>query len=136
MVIILQSAGCIGGIPNESQDNLPVSEFIIGKWRSERENSDIYGTYHEEFFIKFINNEKLLFCNKKPNNSFCAYFEYEEIDEGIFTVENERINGGEWEIVKDGDDLKICIWNDSNCMTFSRDTSKFNFALEVLGKMK
>lgn len=105
IIIILPISGCIDKKEDISKNDLPLPEFIIGKWRSDRDNSDIHGTYHEDFFIKFITKNRLLFCNNQPIEPFCAFLNYTEIDEGKFSVENERMNSGEWKI--DGDDYLV-----------------------------
>ena len=120
----------------EKQKAPQLSEFIIGKWRADRDNANTYGPYHEAFFIKFINKHRLLFCNERPNHSFCDFFNYQEMEEGILFLDNDRILGAEWYVKRNGDDLNICIWNESNCLLFTRDTSNFDFKLEVLGKLR
>jgi len=113
--------------------NTPISEFMRGKWRAERQNSDIYGSYQEEFFVKFINARTLKFCSKEPVEQFCDNFRYTSIMDNLFLVENERTKGGYWTISRNNGNLQICIWEENNCVIFIRDTSKFNLPLEVFG---
>ena len=106
----------------------PVEEmswFMIGKWRAESQETDIHGSYQAEYFVKFINHNKLRFCKDHSPHSFCATFTYELIEDDLYLVENRRAIDGRWWINRRDNDLLICIWNDENCLVFTRDTSLF-----------
>ena len=128
--------GCSDNNNEQTADDISLSEFIIGKWRAENDNQNIYGEYHEEYFIKFINKRRLLFCNKKPIEPFCIFCTYKQIDKNVVFVTNPRMVGGEWFLTKNENELNICLWEENNCLQFTRDASSFDFKLEVFGIMR
>jgi len=105
----------------EPAEEMP--RFMIGKWRAESQETNLHGTYQAEYFVKFINHNKLRFCKDYPSHAFCDTFTYKLIEDDLYLVENRRLIDGRWWINRQDNDLLICIWNDENCLVFTRDTS-------------
>ena len=68
LMIILSISSCnklnAGKVNNA---NIPLSEFVIGNWKSELQSAtDIYGDYQIEYQVEFLNKSKLTFCNRNP----------------------------------------------------------------------
>jgi hypothetical protein len=97
---------------------------MIGKWISGGvQVTDTFGNYHHEYRVEFISESRLKFCDINPSESFCADFNYRLISGKTYLVENDRAKDGHWEISREGDRLLICIWENGNCVLFSRDTT-------------
>ncbi len=131
LLLISQLTGCGNLKENKYDENTPITTFMLGKWRATRQTSDIYGSYQEDNFVKFMKNGKMMYCHREPIEPFCTDFSYRYLGEGLLAIENNRITEGEWVISRKGDDLQICIWNSINCFNFLRDNSGFNILLEV-----
>jgi hypothetical protein len=131
MCILILCTSCIN--KNDSILSESTYEFVKGKWIATRQSTDIYGPYQEQFFVKFINHSSLWFCHKDPIDQFCDKFKYKAITDDLLLVENNRATGGNWKLKIDNDKLDICIWDDTNCITFTRDKSGYKIFLELFG---
>lgn len=125
-------SGCLKSHSILTDTNNSLEEFIKGKWQVNREDWDINGKYQEKRFIKFMNSNTVKYCLHNPTNQFCENFPYTFTSDDKIFIENPRINGGYWKIMRNKENLTICFWGETDCVEFSRDTSKFNFLLEVL----
>jgi len=102
-------------------ENTPLSEFMIGKWKSSKSMSDIDGSFLQEYHLEFLNQNKLKLCIK-TRELFCDDYTYQLISDSTFSIESDRDKRGQWNISRRGDDLWICI-KYSDCLLFTRDDS-------------
>ncbi len=112
LLIIIVFCFTCGGCTESLMQN-EHSEFMIGKWQATQIGYDIYGNYFEEIFIKFSRNGRLLYCRKRPIESFCSFFDYTFLDENLILVKNRRFKSGEWTLSRSGDNLLMLLPRDS-----------------------
>jgi len=125
--LLLSSCNRSDKVPTEHNNpkDILLSDFIIGGWYGETDTVDHHGSYSKEYFIQFIDEKKLSFIVRPSLDSVDgvkAIFTYQFIDEKTLLVENRRAKGGKWYLNRDGENLQICIWSDSSCVNFTRDT--------------
>jgi hypothetical protein len=135
LLIIIVFCFTCGGCTESLMQN-EHSEFMIGKWQATQIGYDIYGNYFEEIFVKFSRYGRLLYCRKRPIESFCSFFDYTFLDENLILVKNRRFKSGERTLSRSGDNLLICFRETLYCEEFTRDNSKFNPLLEVFGILR
>src|SRR3972149_8049743 len=108
-------------------ENIPLSEFMIGKWKGEITIDNGSMIYLAKFQLKFKNKNKLEYCSEYLDNYSCSKHTYHLVRDNIFELENDRGNQ-EWKISRDGDNLLICMSTNpidkDNCnIIFTRDDS-------------
>jgi hypothetical protein len=108
--------------PRDFGSDVPLTEFMLGKWKASQQVTDFFGTHLEEYQVAFMSQSGLEFCIWRPDEPFCAGFTYQLIDENKFKVENERDKGNEWAISRVGDNLLICR-KYGNCLLYTRDNT-------------
>jgi hypothetical protein len=91
-------------------DNVPLNEFIIGKWTSEQiDNSEgTESTYKYE--IEFVNADSVKFVVLSLEGEFLdgATSKYNFVDSNTLFVDNKRIQSGEqWLLERDGQRLIV-----------------------------
>lgn len=133
LMFLFLLSGCANNVPKTYDDTIPITEFMLGKWRATQQVSNLYESYQEKDFVKFGRNGSLKYCNKNPLEPFCANFSYSQIKDDLFQVKNQRLSDGNWWINRNGEKLTVCIWNKENCLEFIRDTSGYNIFLELFG---
>lgn len=134
LFLISQLTGCGNLKENKYDENTPLAAFILGKWRYSQQTTSVLGTYHEEYFVKFGNRGKMMFCHKDPYDTSCSRFAYAYITGNQFSLESKRALRGEWQLKRRGENLEICFLSDiGECYEFTRDTSRYNLFLELLG---
>jgi hypothetical protein len=132
--ILFLLSGCGNTRINNYNENTPITTFILGKWRFSHQINDLTGTYQEEYFVKFGNRGKLMFCHKTPYDTSCGKFVYAHITNNQVSLENKRALNGKWQLERQGDNLEICFLNDiGECYVFTRDISRYNLFLEFFG---
>jgi len=124
LVALLYVSSCINSTELNTnangQDNITLTEFIIGRWEGKEQVSDANGDYYKNYAVDFINNSKLNFIVKSPYDGFSDEFEYRFINDNTLIVENARAKGGEWSVHENGGNLILCIWSNENCLEFTR----------------
>jgi hypothetical protein len=113
--------GCVdNNVQDYSTANTPLPDFIIGTWKSARQeiyNGQVESVYYE---VSFIDKNTLRFIKKSASDGFDDRFEYKFINNNKISVENQRTKNGYWILSQDNDALQICLWADSNCLHFTK----------------
>jgi len=100
-------------------DEVNVStNFLLGKWASEKKVVSGDQVYVEYYQIEFIDGETLRFSKTSPVDGFDEKFNYQFVDSSSLIVENARAKNGKWKINQLDNNLLICIWSENNCLVF------------------
>lgn len=107
-------------------ENVPLSEFMLGKWKGEITVNNGTMIYVTKYQLEFVNESKFELCNEYLNNYGCGEYTYQAISDNMFEVESKRTSG-KWKISRDGNNLLVCMNTNSIdkdiCIPFSRDDS-------------
>jgi hypothetical protein len=136
IIMIFSISGCSTKTNKNGITNIPISEYMVGKWKTSETVTDIYGTHQEFLYIKFMSNQNLQYCNKNPIEPFCTKMTYTHLTDNYFLVENKRLRNGHWQISEKNENLIICMNYTENCREFYRDTTKFNLLREWFGILR
>lgn len=109
-VAALSSCNLASGKQIDIPENVPLNEFIIGKWTSEEiDNSEgKESTYKYE--IEFVDDDSVKFVVLSLEGEFLdgATSKYKFVDSNSIFVDNKRVQGGEqWLLERGGQRLII-----------------------------
>jgi hypothetical protein len=128
-VAAISSCNLVNGKQIDIPDNVPLNEFIIGKWTSEQiDNSEgKESTYKYE--IEFVDEDSVKFVVLSLEGEFLdgATSKYNFVDSDTIFVDNKRIQGGEqWLLERDGQRLIVhrTIDSETDRIVFARISNR------------
>jgi len=94
------------GYVHNSQEDIPLSEWVVGKWQGEREFSDETGTHTEEIQVEFLQSGVLIYQSSLSRElEFGVVFKYHFVSNDQLAL-NGRFQD-DWDLTRKGSYLLI-----------------------------
>ena len=92
-----------------ASDQVPLKEFIIGKWDGSKQVSGPLVTYQIRYALDFKNGNTLGFIGVTSEDDYEDEYIYQFVSDKIIQVQGRRdLTIRQWEISRNGEKLKLC----------------------------
>ena len=129
IVAAISSCNLVSEKQIDVPDNVPLNEFIIGKWTSEEIDTSEGKESTYKYEIEFVDEDSVKFVVLSLEDEFLdgATSNYNFVDSNMIFVDNARIQGGEqWLLERDGQRLIVhrTIDSETDRIVFARISNR------------